>query len=138
MSSKGVWRQPRGPTPRATALVALAGFLDRTLGTVSVADVKEAAYTTWQQCAEAAEIRGYGILSSSISFLCIISDRNMEIDGFNCIIMDFLTRRHQVQDFPQLFRSITHLWGEPFGDCMDRPLTVSCDQRNMQSLGVYT
>ena len=57
MSSKGVWRQPRGPTPRATALVALAGFLDRTLGTVSVADVKEAAYTTWQQCAEAAEIR---------------------------------------------------------------------------------
>ena len=82
MSSKGVWRQPRGPTPRATALVALAGFLDRTLGAVSVADVKEATYTTWQQCAEATEIRGYGILSSSISFLCIISDRNMEIDGF--------------------------------------------------------
>ena len=82
MSSKGVWRQPRGPTPRATALVALAGFLDRTLGAVSVADVKEAAYTTWQQCAEATEIRGYDILSSSISFLCIISDRNMEIDGF--------------------------------------------------------
>ena len=63
---------------------------------------------------------------------------NMEIDGFNCIIMDFLTRRHHVQDFPHLFRSITHLWGEPFGDRMDRPLTVSCDQRNMQSLGVYT
>ena len=69
MSSKGVWRQPRGPTPRATTLVALAGFLDRTLGAVSIADVKKAAYTTWQQCAEAIEIRWYTWHSLLIHFL---------------------------------------------------------------------
>jgi hypothetical protein len=47
---------------------------------------------------------------------------------FNCMIMAFRTRRHPVQDSPQLFRSTTHLWGwgEPYGDRMDRPLEYGC------------